>query len=467
MEKQNQLAVVQKMTPNFVQKSMESIESAMAYADVLLKSKLVPNHFYEKTPEGKPDYTKGKPEAIVLVLQHGMEVGLTVTQSLQQVVPVNGLISIKGDGAKSLILSSGMCDIWTEKTSGKIDDGSYAVEIYSKRKDGKEKTTTFSVSDAQRAGLYYTDHQLSEMEKTDYGKKKAYAYKFGPWYKYPTRMCSYRAIGFISRDLYPDVLSGMVTTEEALDLPTEEGTITIPTGKGKEMTMKEGQQALLQTQSETISQSVVSKIDKANNGKPKESIQEAEIVPDNPPAEEVKPKIWTAEELTEMKDGIYEKIKEILPPAKVTLLESLKGRKSNKLYRDAVLYFQNGQIDIWLMGEMSRREKAEDAEKETVPQTKEETPVDGSDIDKVFEQKQQGITTKQATESFESEKKEPAKEGEFVVPPFGPNNKRDYATALKMYAELMKLGVDKKAVDNWKVFLEEAPAEEILLLIGK
>lgn len=250
---------------------------------------------------------------------------------------------------------------------------------------------------------------------------------------------------------------GYVDNDEAAAIENKE---VLEIGKDKTITINDAAGA----KAETISNNVTNLIDKAN-GKHKEPIQEAEIVPDNPPAEESKPKVWTADELTNLKDGIYEKIKEILPPAKVTVLESLPGRKSNKLYRDAVLYFQNGQLDNWLMGEMSRRDKEEKA---AGSQPKEETPVDGSDIDKVLSQPQQGITTKQATESFEAEKKVPEKkEGEFVVPPFGEDGKRKYSDMVKLYNDLLKLGVDRKAVADWKVFLTEAPEEEILLLAGK
>jgi len=58
----------------------------------------------------------------------------------------------------------------------------------------------FSVEDAKRAGLW--------------GKQ-------GPWQAYPKRMLQMRARGFALRDAYPDVLKGLITTEEAQDYPEE------------------------------------------------------------------------------------------------------------------------------------------------------------------------------------------------------------------------------------------------------
>ena len=55
---------------------------------------------------------------------------------------------------------------------------------------------TFTVGDAIRAGLW----------------KKA-----GPWTMYPKRMLQMRARSFALRDAFPDVLRGLVATEEVED----------------------------------------------------------------------------------------------------------------------------------------------------------------------------------------------------------------------------------------------------------
>ncbi len=59
---------------------------------------------------------------------------------------------------------------------------------------------TFSVADAKRAGLW--------------GKS-------GPWTQYPDRMLQLRARGFAIRDVFPDALRGVMTREEAEDMPAE------------------------------------------------------------------------------------------------------------------------------------------------------------------------------------------------------------------------------------------------------
>lgn len=490
MEKSTQIATVQRMTPNFVQNAMESIESAMKYADILLKSKLVPNHFFEKGSDGKPDYNKGKPEAIVLVLQHGMEVGLSVTQSLQQVVPVNGLISIKGDGAKSLILTSGICDVWDERISGSIEAGDYACEIYSKRRDGKEKTVKFTLNDAIRADLFYTDAQLKAMQSAgDWQQKKANAFKYSAWYKYPTRMVGYRCIGFISRDLYPDVLQGMVTTEEAQDYK-EDGTVSIETGDGKRLQIKESAHNAMNETSERLSKSTTAGIDKAN-GSHKPPIQEAEVVTE----QEASVNWWEGTYLADMKSGIYDFAKQILPEAKYRLLEIVPQRKSNALYREALLTFHNGgllELDKWLTKALGPKNNDSNvqqgdnttSEEKVVPATENTEKKDDMDI---LNTKPGGMTTSEATKSFEAQRSvsQPAgaqqgsmfpnqeAEEEFKIPTIDPTTgERRFADVYKLRSHLIKLGMKDSDVEGGlekfcKKASNEMVQEEINVAIQK
>jgi hypothetical protein len=71
-----------------------------------------------------------------------------------------------------------------------------------KRKgDAEELVSTFGLDDAKRAGLL--------------GKQ-------GPWQTSTKRMLKLRARGFALRDKFADVLAGLVSVEEALDLPRVE-----------------------------------------------------------------------------------------------------------------------------------------------------------------------------------------------------------------------------------------------------
>jgi len=196
-------------TPAFVHEKLNSLAGALEYANVLLKSGIAPAHFYHKGTDGKPDYTKGKPEAVVIVLQFGSEIGMSPMQALQQLVPVNNLVSLKGDGAKALIQRSGKLATWEEVEIGTQGKDDWGFRISASRKDtGEKNTASFTVADAKRAGLWIDDAAL----------QRSQGLRHSPWYKHPRRMLKYRALGFISRDLFPDVLSGIYTEEEAADM---------------------------------------------------------------------------------------------------------------------------------------------------------------------------------------------------------------------------------------------------------
>jgi hypothetical protein len=68
------------------------------------------------------------------------------------------------------------------------------------RKGGTKHTQSFSQADAQKAGLW--------------GKS-------GPWTQYPKRMLQMRARGFALRSQFADALAGLITREEAEDMPQQ------------------------------------------------------------------------------------------------------------------------------------------------------------------------------------------------------------------------------------------------------
>lgn len=324
---------------NFVEESMQTLDGAIKYANTLLASKLCPKHFYELKKDSKdrlvPDYTKGKPEAVLIVLQHGKEVGMSISQSLQQIIPVNGLISIKGDGAKSLIFSSGRLEknSWVERTTGNIASKDYRISITAKRSDnGEELTRSFSVADAMRAGLWITDAKLKG--------KDGYRHQYSPWYRYPERMIKYRALGFLARDLFPDVLMGMVTEEEAKDYPEDEGTAIIEKPDGTKLKIE--QPTHKKERSQDMTNDTIKKIDKSggSSGKGGDS-----------PAHKLDVKRYEEKELLNMGPKIYNLANTLTYKRyKLSeLIDALPARKSNKKYREAILAFQDEEaFKIWL-----------------------------------------------------------------------------------------------------------------------
>ena len=163
-----------------------NLDEAMKYADLLSKSSFVPKDF------------KGKAGDILVAVQMGSEMGLPPIQALQNIAVINGRPSVWGDAALAICQSHPKYESIQEKIVGTGD--SMMAECVIKRKGEEDYTVNFSVQDAKKAGLW--------------GRQ-------GPWSNYPKRMLQMRARGFAIRDKFSDALKGMITREEAEDIPRE------------------------------------------------------------------------------------------------------------------------------------------------------------------------------------------------------------------------------------------------------
>lgn len=134
---------------------------------------------------------------VVAIVEFGKTLNLTPYQSVNSIMDCNGKMSIYGDAMLSIVLSSGLLADKKEY----FDEQNMVAHCYFKRKgfeSGEERT--FSQKDAEQAGLW--------------GK--------GVWQQYPKRMLQMRARGFALRDVFPDVLGGAISFEEAQDYPFED-----------------------------------------------------------------------------------------------------------------------------------------------------------------------------------------------------------------------------------------------------
>jgi RecT family len=164
----------------------QNMAEAMKFSELLAHSDMVPKDF------------RGKPANVLVAVQWGYEVGLGPLQALQNIAIINGRPSIWGDVALALVRGHPACEAVREGVEGEGDGRAGFCEV--KRKGQDVERRTFSVADAKRAGLW--------------GKQ-------GPWQQYPDRMLQLRARGFAIRDVFPDALRGVITAEEAQDMPTE------------------------------------------------------------------------------------------------------------------------------------------------------------------------------------------------------------------------------------------------------
>lgn len=166
----------------------QTMTEAIEFSSMLSRSQMVPKNY------------QNKPEDILVAVQWGYEIGLAPLQALQNISVINGKPSVYGDAAMALVQASPVCEDVQESIEG--DGTSNPVAICRvKRKGRSEVVSKYSVEDAKRAGLW--------------GKQ-------GPWSQYPKRMLQMRARGFALRDAFPDVLKGLITAEEAQDMPVDE-----------------------------------------------------------------------------------------------------------------------------------------------------------------------------------------------------------------------------------------------------
>jgi hypothetical protein len=144
-----------------------------------------------------PTYAN-KPEAIFIAVQMGSELGLSPMQSLSNIAVVNGRPSVWGDAMPGLCRQSSLCQDIKEWFTG--SDETLTAHCEAVRIGAHPVLQEFSVADAKKAGLW--------------GKS-------GPWTQYPRRMLQMRARGFALRDAFPDVLRGLISYEEAQDIPPD------------------------------------------------------------------------------------------------------------------------------------------------------------------------------------------------------------------------------------------------------
>jgi hypothetical protein len=176
----------------------QTFDQLVQFANMAAKSKLVPKDFIDA------------PENIMLAVQMGSEIGLAPMQALQNIAVINGRPSVWGDAMLALCKASPVCDDVIET----FDRTKMEATCIAKRVGKEPVIQTFSKADAVKAGLWKETPRTKKE-----GKNGSYEVDSGPWFSYPERMLQMRARGFALRDAFPDVLKGLISAEEARDMP--------------------------------------------------------------------------------------------------------------------------------------------------------------------------------------------------------------------------------------------------------
>lgn len=142
------------------------------------------------------------PEQVFVALELGLELGMPPMQALRSICVINGSPSLYGDAQLAIVMDSKLLEKFSEEPI-ENEDGEcvgYVCKYWRKGYDDPVRSE-FTLKDAKKAGLW--------------GKS-------GPWSSYPKRMFKMRARSFGLRDLFPDVLGGLYSVEEAQDIPQGE-----------------------------------------------------------------------------------------------------------------------------------------------------------------------------------------------------------------------------------------------------
>ncbi|MCW1908593.1 MAG: recombinase RecT [Candidatus Saccharibacteria bacterium] len=162
--------------------SVATLEQALKCSEYIAQSSFCPQVF------------RGKPGDVLVCLQMGQELGLKPMQALQNIAVINGRPSLWGDAMLAVCRQSPEFEYINEN----VKEDTMVATCVIKRKNEPEFVSTFSKEDAKVASLW--------------GKQ-------GPWTQYPKRMLQMRARGFCLRDSFPDLLRGIISSEEAQDIP--------------------------------------------------------------------------------------------------------------------------------------------------------------------------------------------------------------------------------------------------------
>ncbi len=167
---------------------LRDMEDMWRFAGAVIKSRIAPKGLSTQ-------------EQVLVALEYGAELGLAPMQAMATVMVVNGRPSLFGDGMLAVAQASGLLADIKESVEGSADKPDSLKAVCEVKRHGRPTPSRgeFSWGDAKRAGLTSKD-----------------TYK-----QYPQRMLKARARAFALHDAFPDILCGVLSTDEAADYPED------------------------------------------------------------------------------------------------------------------------------------------------------------------------------------------------------------------------------------------------------
>jgi hypothetical protein len=167
-----------------------SIDEISSLAEKLAKSTLIPEAMREKMPN------------VLVTILAGQELGLAPMAALRSIHVIEGKPVLSADTMVAVVLGSGKAEYFT-----RVAEGLESVTYETLRVGAKEpRRCTWTKDMAKAAGLHLKDN----------------------WRAYLRAMLASRAKSELARDVYPDVLAGCYSHDEARDGGWDEGRASAP-----------------------------------------------------------------------------------------------------------------------------------------------------------------------------------------------------------------------------------------------
>lgn len=157
-----------------------SIDEVTSLAERLAKSTLLPSAM------------RGKEADVLFTIMAGQELGFAPMASIRAFHTIEGKPSMAAEAMVALVLASGKAKYFRRVGEGTAESVTYETWRVG---DPEPRRCTWTIAMARTAGLHTKDN----------------------WRTYPRPQLSARAKSELAKDVYPDVLAGIYSTEEVLD----------------------------------------------------------------------------------------------------------------------------------------------------------------------------------------------------------------------------------------------------------
>jgi hypothetical protein len=198
-----------------VEVALDKIDAMKAIARTLLKSGFLPYHINTE-------------EKAVTIMLKGLELGVPMMTSLENIAVIKGKPVIQGNLMLSLIRRTG--GTWKV-----LEQTNTACRIEFQRPGFEPYTAAFTIEDAKRAGLLNKKGEI--------------------WQMYTRLMLFWRAVAIGGRTLFPDAVQGLYIPEELAEVRlTEEGEFEIIDEPSPKTPQAQARAAVTKTEPEPSSQ---------------------------------------------------------------------------------------------------------------------------------------------------------------------------------------------------------------------